>query len=161
MTETEIAGLALLVLGLVLAGVEMRIPGFGAAGISAVICLTLGVILCADSLEEGLLIVLILIVILAVMLAATVFWMRRRRRGPLVLQENVKGEEGFLSPEDLEYLVGQEGVARTDLRPSGKGEIRQIGFDVLSEGAYIPKGAAIVVSCIRGNKIIVKEKQGG
>ena len=157
MTSMEIMGLVLLVLGLTLAGVEMCIPGFGVAGIGAVLCLGIGVILCARTVEQGLAIVLVLVVILALMLAATLFWLRRRKRGPLVLQEDVKGKAGFLDAEDLEYLVGREGVAHTDLRPSGKGQIQQIDFDVLSDGDYIDKGSAIVVVGIRGNKIIVRE----
>ena len=50
----EYLGILLLVLGFVLIGIEMVLPGFGAPGISGIVSLTASVIIMADSVEQGL-----------------------------------------------------------------------------------------------------------
>ena len=159
MTPFEIIGIVLLIAGFVLVGIEMAVPGFGLPGISGIISLVLGIIFTADTVSEGIIMAIIVIVILGIMLAVAMTILgSKKMKSPMVLREDVKGEQGFLESSDLEYLVGKEGVASTDLRPAGKGSFDGIEFDILSGGSYIKKGQKIVISRVRDNKLSVVEK---
>lgn len=159
MTPFEIIGIVLLIAGFVLAGIEMAVPGFGLPGISGIISLVLGIIFTADTVSEGIIMAIIVIVILGIMLAIAMTILGSKKvKSPMVLREDVKGEQGFLESSDLEYLVGKEGIAATDLRPAGKGNFEGIEFDILSGGSYIKKGQSIKISKVKDNKLIVIEK---
>lgn len=158
MTTFEIIGIVLLIIGFVLVGIEMAMPGFGLPGISGIISLVLGIILTADSVSAGIIMAIIVIVILGIMLAVAMTILgSKKMKSPMVLREDVKGEQGFLESSDLEYLVGKEGVATTDLRPAGKGNFDGIEFDILSGGSYIKKGKKIKISRVKDNKLVVIE----
>jgi len=150
-------GILLLVIGFILVGVEMVIPGFGAPGIIGGACLLGGIFCTADDVEQGLTITVVVVIVLAVMFAVilTLFHMKRIKP-PIVLQEEMKAEKGYLSASDLEYLVGKEGIASTDLRPAGKCDIDGVEFDVRSEGRYIAKGSKIRIVRVQGNTLIIK-----
>ena len=49
----EYLGILLLVLGFVLIGIEMVLPGFGAPGISGIVSLTAAVLIIEDTVEQG------------------------------------------------------------------------------------------------------------
>lgn len=158
MTTFEIIGIVLLLAGFLLVGIEMVLPGFGLPGISGILCLVGGIILTAKSVSGGIVMAIIIIVILGIMLAVVMTVLgSKKMKSPIVLREDVKGEQGFLSSSDLEYLVGKEGVAATDLRPAGKGNFDGVEFDILSGGNYILKGQSITICKIRDNKLIVTE----
>lgn len=154
----EVIGIVLLILGFVLAAVEMAVPGFGAPGIGAAICLIAGVFCTADSLVEGAFVTLIVLALLGVMLAV-ILWLfsKGKLNSPLILKEEQKKSEGYISSADLNYLLGKKGVAVTDLRPSGTGNFEDIRFDVVSEGSYISKGAKLEIIRVNGSRLVVKE----
>lgn len=151
-------GILLFVAGFILMGTEMLLPGFGAPGITGSICLIAGIMCTADSIEEGLTITIIVVVILAVMftMILALFHMKKLK-SPIILQEEMDAEKGYLSTSDLEYLIGKEGITTTDLRPAGKCNFEGIEFDVRSEGRYIAKGSKVRISRISGNTLIIKE----
>lgn len=156
MNTVTIIGLVLLVIGLILIGAEMVIPGFGLPGISGGICLVLGIFMASDSLEQGLTLTVILAVIIAVMLTCVVvFFHSKKIQPPIMLQEEMKAENPFLNAEDLVYLIGKEGTASTDLRPEGKCDIDGVSFEVRSEGEYIKKGSGVRIIRIQGSTLIV------
>ena len=153
-----VIGILLLIAGFILVGTEMILPGFGVPGISGIICLVAGILLTADTIEEGLTITLVVIVLLAVMFTIILALLHMKKiKPPIVLQEELKAEKGYLSSSDLEYLVGKEGVTVTDLRPAGKCNIDGVEFDVRSEGKYIARGSNVRISRIQGNTLIIKE----
>jgi len=155
----EIIGILLLILGFVLVGVEMALPGFGLAGAGGIICLISGIVMTAKTISTGIVMAIIIIVILGIMLAVILTIMGSKKvKPPIVLNEDVKGKQGFLNSSDLEYLIGKEGLSITDLRPSGKGDFDGVTFDVLSEGMYILKGKKIKIIMVKGNKLVVKEQ---
>lgn len=158
MTVVEVVGIVLLIIGFVLVGIEMTVPGFGLPGISGIVCLVAGVIMVAETVSQGITMTIIIVVILGIMLAVIMTVLGSKRlKGPIVLNEDVKGQQGFLNASDLEYLVGKEGIAETDLRPAGKGNFEGVVFDILSEGKYIFKGQKVKISRIRDNKLMVIE----
>lgn len=156
MDNVIIIGLLLLVAGFILVGIEMSVPGFGAPGVSGIVCLIGGIVLTAKSIEEGLTIAVIVIVILAIMFTI-ILTLFKRVKSPVVLEDELKGTHDFLNESDLEYLVGKRGVAITDLKPSGKCKIEDIEFDVRAENGYIKKGTNVRISRIHENTIMIKE----
>lgn len=153
-----ILGIILLILGFVFASIEMVVPGFGAPGIIAAVCLVAGIFCTTDSLIEGIFVTLIVLVVLGLMLAI-ILWLlsKGKLRSPLILKEEQKKEQGFISSFDLNYLLGKKGQAITDLRPSGAGDFEGVRLDVVSEGGYIIRGANIEIVQVSGSKLVVKE----
>ena len=76
---------------------------------------------------------------------------------PIVLEEEQKRTDGYLSSSDLDYLLGKRGTAETDLRPSGIAKIDDIRFDVISDGNYITKGCLLEIIRVEGSKLVVRE----
>lgn len=159
MEPLAVLGIILIIAGFVLVGIEMVMPGFGAPGITGIICLVGGILCTAKDLEQGLTITVLVVVVLSVMLtsAMTLF---KRVKTPFVLDTEIKAEKGYINASDLEYLVGKVGTAVTDLRPAGKCDIEGVEFDVRTEGRYIERGNKVKISRIHEHMIIVKESEG-
>lgn len=56
---------------------------------------------------------------------------------------------------DFTELIGQQGVAATNLMPSGKAEFNGRLVDVIAEGLPIERGQSIVVTKARGSRVVV------
>lgn len=153
-----ILGFVLLVIGVVLIGVEMVLPGFGVPGISGTISLVVGILLASKNLEQAVAILVVVLVLLAIMLTCViVFFHSKKVKSPIRLEEELGNKDGFLSAADLTYLIGKEGITTTDLRPTGKCDIEGVTFEVRSENAFIVKGKRIKVIRIQANALIVRE----
>ena len=151
-------GILFLILGFVLIGVEMVLPGFGAPGISGVVSLIAAVLMIADSVEQGLMMTVAIIVLATIMFTIIMSWFSSKKvKAPIVLQAELKPSEALLDSKDLEYLVGKIGKAETDLKPVGKGSFEGIVLDVRSENAYLSKDSDIRICRIHENNIIVQE----
>ena len=152
--------IVLFIAGFILLAVEIVMPGFSVPGISGIICLIVGVFLAADSFREGIIITLIVLALLGIMFAILLSLLASGKlKSPLILEEEQKGTEGYISSNDLKYLLGKEGVAATDLRPSGTGDFEGVVLDILSEGRYIEKGTPLVIAKVEGSKLIVRERR--
>ena len=57
---------------------------------------------------------------------------------------------------DFSHLIGEQGMATTNLMPAGKAEFNGQLVDVISEGLPIDRGSAIVVVKARGNRVLVR-----
>jgi len=81
-------------------------------------------------------------------------------KSPVTLRARLSKKDGVTS-QDMEQnrYLGMEGRAVTDLRPSGVAIINQNRIDVVTRGEYIGKQTEIVVTAVRGNQIIVKQKE--
>ncbi len=64
-------------------------------------------------------------------------------------------EESF---KELDTLVGKEGVALSDLRPSGTARIDNRRLSVVTGGEYIPKDTTIYVTKEEGSRVVVRAK---
>ncbi|NLJ91009.1 MAG: serine protease [Clostridiales bacterium] len=150
--------IGLFVLGFILIGIEMFLPGLEGPGIAGAVSLIIGIFITANSIKEGVLITLIVIAILIVMFLIIVrFLSRGRAKSPIVLKDELKTDSGFTSSSKYDDLIGKKGVAITDLRPSGTGRFDDVDYDIITEGKYVNKGTSIVVYKVEGNRIIVKE----
>ena len=54
------------------------------------------------------------------------------------------------------HLSGKRGITTTQLTPSGKARFGDEVVDVISDGDLIPKGAAVYVAEVLGNRVLVK-----
>jgi membrane-bound ClpP family serine protease len=143
--------------GFVLVGVEMITPGLHAPGIIGTACLIFAVFLVSDSFEEGAIVTIIVLALLGIMLAVILGLLSQGKlKSPIILKEEQNKEKGFISSSDLNYLLGKEGFASTDLRPTGTGNFDGIELDVISEGKYISKGTKLIIHKVQGSKLIVK-----
>jgi membrane-bound serine protease (ClpP class) len=57
---------------------------------------------------------------------------------------------------DFSHLVGQQGIAATNLMPAGKAEFDGQLIDVIADGLPIDRGTSIVVVKTRGNRVQVR-----
>ena len=157
MDGLTILGLLCLLAGFIFVGIEMIVPGFSVPGISGIVCLIAGVFLLADTVMEGFFITVIVLALLGILMAVMLYLLSKGKfRSPIILEEEQKSTEGYLSSSDLKYLLGKKGVVMTDLRPTGVGQIDGINFDVISEGNYISAGEPVEIIKVEGSKLIVR-----
>lgn len=61
---------------------------------------------------------------------------------------------------DFTHLIGQQGIATTNLMPAGKAEFDGQLIDVIADGLPIERGQAVVVTKARGNRVTVHAVEG-
>jgi len=161
-----IAGIILLVLEIFV------IPGFGIAGISGIafiICSFAFSMVPNDlfdfSLTEPNLLfrsfMLVIISIIGAVVLAIIFGrnlLNSRVFKRLVLEDEQNSSKGYVSSVIDSSMINKEGVARTDLRPSGKVEIDGKWYDAVALGGYIVKGTAIIVEKHENYNLFVRQK---
>ena len=75
----------------------------------------------------------------------------------MILHTALDAESGYVgSSEGMEALVGQAGVADSDLRPSGMVRIDGRRVDAVADGLYVDQGQAVQVVQVDGNRVVVK-----
>jgi len=168
--------LILFIVGIILIMVEIfAIPGFGVAGVAGIIAVITGLTLSMvdnvvfeepEFTGEGLGILMkSLSLVLVAMLLGIIFslWATRKLLtttafGNLSLKSEQKREEGFIGVEtEQQNLIGEEGIAHTVLRPSGKVIINDKLYDAKAEYGFIEKGTSIrVIRYETGQVYVVK-----
>ena len=144
-----------LVLGFILCGLEMIVPGFGIPGITGLFCLLFGIVMQARTVWDAALLILGVLVVLVIML---VCFTRSAQKGkisqsPIILHTTQAFDEQM---EDLDYVTGCEGKTITNLRPEGLADIEGRRFEVISDAAFIPADTAIKVVAVSGKRIRVQ-----
>lgn len=144
----------LLVAGVLLLGAEIFVPG-AVLGILGLLCL-LGAIVVAFTRSTAL---GFYTAIGVVMLAgvSVVLWARLFPRSSLGRRLTL-GTDGraFKAALDRQALVGREGIAQSELRPSGFALIDNRRVDVVAEGTLIPRGSRVRVVKVAGNRVVVR-----
>lgn len=151
---------AMFLFGLIMVGIEIVVPGFGVFGILGIIGIGAGLLFSAKDLGSFIIIFATGTAGSAVLL--TILYQVFKRLGLLrkmVLFPNMEPQEGFTSHEASESLMGQTGVAETDLRPAGFARIGGARLEVVSNGAYIVKGSEVMVVGHTPGRIVVDEKE--
>ena len=64
--------------------------------------------------------------------------------------------QGFVSAPNRGDLVGRDGVAVTDLRPSGTARVGEERIDVVTEGEYVAQGSRVQVVQSDGYRHVVR-----
>lgn len=153
--------IVIFIVGLILIAVELfAIPGFGVAGISGIALAVTGLALSMVGnigfnfapVEGARLVQSFLVAFVAsttsvvgsILLAVKLFETNALAR--LVLRAEQTKEEGYIGTSTTEFeLIGKEGTAYTNLRPSGRVEIEGELHDATAESGYIEQGAKVKV----------------
>jgi membrane-bound serine protease (ClpP class) len=94
-------------------------------------------------------------IILVVWVAST--FIKSKRAYPFVDETTLNKESGYTAAKKgHEDLIGQVGVADTDLKPAGFILIGEQRYDASSTGAYLVKGTAIKVVAVKSTQILVE-----
>lgn len=168
----SVINIILFIIGIILLLLEIFvIPGFAITGVIGIILIIGSIFLSLignnlpfwDSgtvskaiiqLSASLVFAFIIIYILAKILPKSTAFSR------LVLSNEEKADQGFVSYPSIKELVGIEGIALTTLRPAGSAEFNGQKYDVVADWEYIPKGNKIKVIRVEGIKVVVKELKG-
>lgn len=165
---------AVFVVGILLLAVEIFvIPGFGVAGILGILATVVGITaalldndgITFQGVSSGLVLektawVLVMMVsaILVVIVAARQL-VSSTAAHPFVDMNTQDRAEGYTAVDNkILELVGAEGVALTDLRPSGYIEIDGEKMDAECAEGYILRGEAVFVEAVRSINLIVRKK---
>jgi len=155
----------LLGLGVILLLVELLVlPGFGLAGGLGLIAIVVSIFLSlVGRMPTGGDVMIALNVLAAsVLLVGFAGWQLIRRlpkdrRGQALLnREELTRELGYTSALRREDLVGIEGIAITDLRPSGTARIGTERIDVVSYGPWVTAGTPIRIVSSEGYRHVVE-----
>jgi len=154
--------------GVILLLVEIFvIPGFGIAGFSGIILMLAALFLSLmsgvpyfdmDMISSALLQLTASIVLAIIgMITLARFLPKFKSFNRLILNDEEKAVEGYMSNPDFKTLVGAEGITLTPLRLSGTASIDGKRVDVVSDGDYINKGVKVKVIFTEGMRVVVKE----
>ena len=159
MSESVQLFVTLLSVGLMLLAVEGFIPG-GIVGLVGCVCLFAAMItgFVAFGAEGGWLATGLMIVLGGIALG---LWIHIFPRTPLgrglTLRED--GRDNKSVPDRSRDLVGQAGVAHTDLRPGGVALIAGTRIDVVSASGYVDSGTPLQVVGVEGSRVIVRAQR--
>jgi len=166
--------LLLIAMAIILMGFEIFVfPGFGISGMSAIACMALALIFSFQDFVipspempwEGQLMMNNSIKVLGASILAWVLSIGLFRfilpktsqliSGPY-LDTNL-ADAHVTDQSTMQPCIGDTGIARTLLRPSGKMTIGKEIYDVVAQGEYIAQGTEVRVINIKGARIIVKQ----
>lgn len=158
--------LLLVILGVVLLALEVFvIPGFGLAGIAGAIALLAGLSLALVGAGATSSIIVAALgrvaVSLLVAMAGAFALLRLLPHMPfgrrLILETGMDAQDGYVSaPGSDQRWLGRIGTALSPMRPAGIAEIDGTRVDVVSEGEFIEARAAIEVTRVDGNRIVIR-----
>ncbi len=148
-TVLTVAGLVFLALGLVFA--EFFVPSFGALTLTACAAYATALVVAHRS---GPILFWATIGATAPLLALDIYVaLKLWRRSPLVLRARAPAGSG---EGDLSPLVGKEGVALTDLRPSGAVLVEDSRHDATCRRGWLKRGSRVRVDSVRGGRLVVE-----
>ncbi len=146
-----------LIIGFILIGIELTAPGLSAPGITGIICLLISVFLIADTITEGVILTFIIVTILGIMFFIAIKLISKGvLNNKLVLNTEESLSEIKEQNTNLSMLIGKEGTALTDLRPSGFVDIEGRRIEVMSNGRFINKTELIKAVDTKGKTLIVE-----
>lgn len=155
--------ITMFIVGVIMVGIEMAIPGFGVFGIIGVVLFVAASIL--HFLNGGQFIVWVIIVIVAALLIVSIFIVLSRlvRKGKLGKSSIFNNQSSVPTDitqgtKDFSYLLHQQGTAITLLRPIGRAVFGQETVDVVARDGFIEKDATVEVVAVEGQRVVVVEK---
>jgi membrane-bound serine protease (ClpP class) len=155
----------LLGLGMIALAVEVFIiPGFGVAGVMGLLAIVASMVLALmggyptpGDVAQALAVLGASLFITAAVIYA---WLRHLpnsgRFSGLLLKGAGHRDDGFTTAPSRPELVGRDGTALTDLRPSGTARIGEERIDVVTEGEYVPQGSRVQVVQSDGYRHVVR-----
>ena len=163
----------LFVIGLLLIAAEVFVvPGTGITGILGVTFVVVGLTLSMvenvrfdftmvkmDGLILSFSVVLMSLILMAVLI---IIMLPKMMASPnfdrLVLRKAQLVTDGYVAMDaNINNYIGQEAIAISDLRPSGKISVENNHFDASSQGSYIAKGSKVKITGSEGPQLIVRK----
>ncbi len=140
------------------------LPGFGIAGLIGLLAIGGAVVLAmvggSPTGSDVMQAVTVLGASLLITAAVIYAWLRHlptsTRFAGLFLRNDMPQAQGYISALPRGDLVGQHGLAVTDLRPAGTAQVGDERLDVVTEGAYLPQGTPIEVVRSEGYRHVVR-----
>jgi membrane-bound serine protease (ClpP class) len=165
-TPVGTVDILLMVAALVLLLLELLVfPGFGIAGILGIAALVIAVVRIFPN-DNQWAYVLGYTAIFGAVLLVGLFWFLPnsplfKRFALMTRLDNQPGATPLQGHQvaSYDYLLGQTGVAATDLRPAGIATLAGERVDVVTEGDFIPNGTPIIVMRVDGNRVVVRRVQ--
>lgn len=150
--------IAIFLVGILCIIVEMLLPTVGLLAGVGVAAMLYSVVLALGGDAPALLAMLGSVVIAVVIFALIVKKLPSSKLwNKFVLHDQSTSRRGFVSAQPRTELVGRTGVVTTELRPSGTAEIDGRPVDVVSEGAFLPKGTNVRVVTVEGARVVVRK----
>lgn len=162
---------AAFILGVLLLLIEIFvIPGFGVAGVSGIVLIVASLVFAGidkfsfefpGQLLQAVVRSLFLVIGASVISLMLSMWLGAKllgsRRWAFALHAEQKAEEGYVGVDmSIAEMIGKEGCAETDLRPSGKVCIGEEIYDAVSLlGDYIQKGHPVKVKKYQAGQLYV------
>lgn len=165
----SIGEILLFAVGVVLLLTEIFfIPGFGVFGIVGIVLMVaslfLGLIGDFDIIDGNIIsfaitqLAVVFVLTFVAILILVKFLPKTTMFSKLILKEEVSEKSGYTSEHTSKSLMGMEGIALTDLRPSGAALINGNRIDVVTEGDFINHDSKIIVKAVEGSKVVVSIK---
>jgi membrane-bound serine protease (ClpP class) len=144
----------LMVAGLVFVAAEIFvIPGFGVAGVVGFAGLVAGVVL--GWIQFGAFWGLGLLLLSGVVTAVALWVVFKTKAGQrMMLGDSLTGTVAVT--DEGSSLIGSEGVAVTNLRPSGSADFGDSRLQVETEGEFVPRGARVRVVAVVMGRVVVE-----
>jgi membrane-bound serine protease (ClpP class) len=151
--------LVLTLAGFLLTTAEVLFPSLGMFGIAAAACIVGADVVAAQQVGPTFFWILLAVQVVAIpSLLKTAFWLLPKLpfgRGMLLAPP---APEPSSAVERSEHLLGVEGVAESDLRPSGTARFGDERRSVVAEAGVVERGTPVVVSAVEGFRIVVRPK---
>ena len=152
--------LILLAAGLVVFALEFFLPSAGMLGITCAICLCSSVVLAfMHHWIAGVAVLLVIATMIPLMFSVGVQIWPHAPIGKRILIGKKDREDVLPDPEGmatLEALVGQIGIAKSKMLPSGLVRIEDQAYDAVSDGFPIDEGDRVRVVAIRTKRVVVR-----
>lgn len=148
----------LLAAGLLMIFFEFFLPG-GIIGAAGGVLVLLSIIFFAVQAETVIPIILFTggALVLVGLLIAFAIWRIKRGKGDGIFLNTE--QSGYVASEYAKELIGEEGEALSDLKPSGHILVNKKRYQAVSKMGYVEKGSKIKVVGGEGAHLIVKLKE--
>ncbi len=148
MSQTEL--IILFIVGLAAVFAEILIPGM-IVGICGAVCMLASIYWTYQAGATGAGHVMVAASIISVPVFI-MLWYRLASKTFVV----TASEAGFNPPGNFERFMGHEGVALTDLHPTGIARVDGRRVDVVTRGEMVSKNTRVKIIEVHGNRVIVK-----
>lgn len=162
-TETSIAVVLLLVVGIIFCFIEAVVPSFGFWGITGILATIAGIVLHAVVSGSALQVLLILIILTLIFVLIALVFIRSAKYGLLSKLSLVENKtalpvnyESYLQ-SSYSHLLGKVGKTVTGCRPVGKIEVDGEIYEASSKTVFLPGNVEIFVTEISGNSIYIEK----
>ncbi|GEN86348.1 NfeD family protein [Oceanobacillus sp. FSL W8-0428] len=161
-TETNSVLLMFIIyfLGILLIIIDGKVINDGTLATIGLVLMIVAVAMPQPTFANGLYAVISIIVGAFSSLVFLKVFKRREMWTKIALVDRLTKEEGYSSlSAEYEALLGEEGMALTDFRPSGTIEVNKKHYSAVSGGRWIKKGTPIKVVAVDGTSVRVEELQ--